>query len=128
MSLTETSEAVTFDGAGVAVTFALCGYVDFFADCKGVCFDDVAYVNGRAVVKSELAEIFLRGDIRFCEMSFECFGEMFFGDLAISELNGFITVVFKSFLLNNDAGAGLNDRYRNYFSCFVKKLDRKAHV
>ena len=55
-------------------------------------------------------------------MSFKCFGEVFFGYLAVSELNGFIAVVVNSFLLNNDAGAGLYDRYGNYFSRLVKKL------
>ena len=117
-----TFETITFGGTCVSVTFGFCGNVNFFANFKSVCFDDVANVYCGTIVKSEFTKEFFCSNICFCKMSFKGFGEMFFGDLAVADLYGFVTVVFKSFLLNNDAGTGFNNGYRNYFSCLVKKL------
>ena len=119
-----TFETITFGGTSVSVTFGFCGNVNFFANFKSVCFDDVANVYCGTIVKSEFTKEFFCSNICFSKMSFKGFGEMFFSDLAVADLYGFITVVFSGFFLNNNAGTGFNYSYRNNFSCLFKKLGR----
>ena len=55
-------------------------------------------------------------------MALERFVDGLFGDVAETELHGFIAVVFGCLLLYDNARAGLNDRHGDHFAAFVKKL------
>lgn len=61
--------AVAFDCAGVTFTLGSAADVDLVAVCKDVSFDQVAYIQGGAIVQSELSEHFLHGNIALCEVT-----------------------------------------------------------
>ena len=115
-------EVPTFDSACITFTFAGAGRVNAITHCEGVGLDDVADVVSAAIFKAELAKRFLRSDIRFVEVPFHGLGHLFQRDIAETDLDSLIAVVFEGLLLDNDARAGLNDRDRNDLAGSVEDL------
>ena len=70
--------AVAFDGTGVTFTLGSAADVDLVAVCEDVSFDDVAYIQGGAIVKSELSEhSSCMATSALCEVTLQRFVYMF---------------------------------------------------
>ena len=120
--LLEAVVAEPLDGAGVALALGNARNVDRVADGECIGLDDVADAQSRAVVEPKFTQHALERDARLGEMALERFVDGLFGDVAETELHGFIAVVFGCLLLYDNARAGLNDRHGDHFAAFVKKL------
>ena len=75
--LFQSGKMVALDGTGVAFTLGSSASVYSVPYLEGVRFDDLANVYARAVVKSELSEYAFAGDIRFCKVTLQGFGNLF---------------------------------------------------
>ena len=61
---------MAFDGTGKTFTFAGAANIHGVADGEGVSLDDVAYIDGRAVIQPDSRSTLLRGDVSLCKVAF----------------------------------------------------------
>ena len=110
------------DYAGIAFTFGSTADIYRIACGEGICFDDVADVQGGDIVQTEFFQGLLQGYVRLGKVTLDRFGGSLVAECAETDLHGLITVVFDCLLLHYHAGAGLYDRYRYYVALFIKEL------
>ena len=118
----ESGEVPSLDGACGALTFACTYNVNVIADSENVSLEDIAHVEARLVVKSELSEGLLGGDARLVEVTLLGLVDSLYLDVAEAELNSLVAVVLNSLLHNDRAGACLDDCYGNNLSVCIEDL------
>ena len=92
------------------------------ANSENVGLEDIAHVEARLIVKSELSEGLLGGCARLVEVTLHGLVDSLNFDVAEAELNSFVAVVFNSLLHNDRAGACLDDCYGNNVSVCIEDL------
>ena len=114
--------AVTLDDAGVALALADAGAVHMIALGEHVGPDDIAHVDGGAVVQAELLEHLQGLSARLGQVAQLRLGELALGDGLEAHLHGLIAVVLEGLLLHHGAGAGLDDGHGDDLAVGVKDL------
>ncbi len=115
-------EIVALDAAGKTFAFGGAGNVDELAFSEHVHADRLAdLVLGRCR-ETELANKLDRFGAGLGEMTFQRFGYMLILGGAETQLHRIVAVAFDRLILKYDAGAGLDDRYRDYFALLGEDL------
>jgi hypothetical protein len=110
------------DAAGKSLTFGSAANVYHVAHLKNVGLDDVAYIDGGTVVQFKLPQVTLHRQVVFGKVAFLGLVYVFVCDVAITDLHGFVSVVFDCLLLDDNTGARLHHGDRDNLAIFVKQL------
>lgn len=90
--------------AGVAVALADAGDIDALALFEDVSLQDVAHVQGGAVLKAELVQVLHHAHAGLLKVALLRLGELLGGDFAVAELDGVVAFLVRRLLLDDDAG------------------------
>ena len=115
-------EVPALDSAGIALTFAGADHVHAVAAGEGVGLDDVADVQGAAVVQTKFAQRTLGSHVGFLKVALQGLGHVFDGDVAEADLNRGVAVVLHGLLLDNHAGPRFDDGDRDDVALLVEDL------
>ena len=108
--------------AGVAVALADAGDIDALALFEDVGLQDVAHVQGGAVLKAELVQVLHHAHAGLLKVALLRLGELLGGDFAVAELDGVVAFLVRRLLLDDDAGTGLYYGDRNDLARLIEDL------
>ena len=100
---------MALDDAGVALALADAGDVDALALFEHVGLEDVADVQSAAVLEAELVQVAQVAGAGLGEVAALRLGELLLADFVKAELHGVVAFLVGRLLLDDDAGAGLDN-------------------
>ena len=117
-----TALTVALDNARVAFALADAGDVDLVAFCEDVGLQDIAHIDGCAVLKTEFLEVLLVADAGLVKVTLFRLRQLLLGDVFKAELDGVIAFLFLGHLRGDRAGARLDHGDGDDLACFIEDL------
>ena len=98
------------------------GDVDALALFEDVGLENVADVEGGAVLEAELMQVLEVAGARLGQVAALGLGELALSDFLEAELDGVVALLVSRLLLDDDAGAGLDNGDRNDLAGLIEDL------
>ena len=117
-----TALAEALDDAGVALALAGAGHVDLVALGEHVGLDHVTDFQLAGVGQTELFEVLDHAHAGLLQVACLGLGQLLLGHFFVAELDGVIAFLFLGHLLDDHAGAGLDDGHGNDLAGLIEDL------